>query len=92
MHRDTIVLSHLAGVKRGMHSKQFVTELHDRGVTCDEAIEMVSLVFGVPRGAARLFIVSHPVWASESASNDSDEFGLGNYTGGVLPGRKGSAG
>jgi hypothetical protein len=38
MHRENIVFSHLAGMTRGMPSKRFATELHDRGFTCDEAI------------------------------------------------------
>ncbi len=32
MHRDNIVLSDLAGMSRGMPSKQFVTELHARAL------------------------------------------------------------
>jgi len=82
MHRAKIALSRLAGANRGMHSKQFVTELHDRGYTRDQAIEMLCLVFGVPRGAARLFIVSHPAWAAETAAHDSDgSLGLRGYGG-----------
>jgi hypothetical protein len=55
-----------------MHSKQFVAELHDLGFTCDEAIESLCLVFGVPHATARLFVASHPAWAAEAAANDSD--------------------
>jgi hypothetical protein len=88
MHRDNIVLSDLAGVSRGMPSKQFVTELHARGAAREEAIEMLCLMFGVPRGAARLFVASHPAWAAETAANDSDgSIGLGGYGGKALPSR-----
>ena len=34
---------------------------------------MLCLVFGVPRGAARLLVASHPAWAAETAANDSDD-------------------
>jgi hypothetical protein len=73
MHRDNIVLSDLAGVSRGMPSKQLVTEMHERGAARDEAIAMLCLMFGVPRGAARLFVASHPAWATETAAIDSGE-------------------
>ncbi len=33
---------------------------------------MLCLMFGVPRGAARLFVASHPAWAAETVANDSD--------------------
>jgi hypothetical protein len=72
MHRAKIVLSPFAGENRGTHSKQFVTELHVRGFSCDQAIEMLCLVFGVPRGAARLFVVSHPAWAADTGAHDFD--------------------
>jgi hypothetical protein len=82
MHRAKITFSRLAGANRGMHSKQFVTELHDKGFTRDQAIEMLCLVFGVPHGAAKLFIVSHPAWAAETAAHDSDRsIGLRGYGG-----------
>ena len=61
-----------AGASRRMQSKQFVTELHERGVGRDEAIEMLCLAFCIPRGAARLFVASHPVWAAGCANKDSD--------------------
>ena len=59
MHRDNIALRDLAGRSRKLCSKQFVTELHDQGYTPDGAIEAVCQVFGVPRRAARLFVVTH---------------------------------
>jgi hypothetical protein len=74
MHRTNIVLSELAGVSRGMQAKQFVTELRDRGFSRDEAIEMLCLAFGVPRGAARLFVGSHSAWV-ETAASASDSGG-----------------
>ena len=72
MHRDNIVLSDLAGMRRGMPSKQFVTELHDKGFARDEAIEMFCRMFDVPREAGKLFVASHPAWAAETVANDSD--------------------
>jgi hypothetical protein len=64
MHRANIVLGGLPGVRRGMHGKQFVTELHDRGFGRDESIALLRLVFGITRGAAKLFVASHPAWAA----------------------------
>jgi hypothetical protein len=46
-------------------SKQFVNDLRDQGIPRDDAIVAVSQVFGVPRAAARLFVLSHPAWAEE---------------------------
>jgi hypothetical protein len=37
-----------------------------KGVGRDEAIEAVSQMYGVTRGAARLFVLSHPAWAEEA--------------------------
>ncbi len=68
MHRANGVLRNRAEMSRGMDSKQFVTELHAEGVDRDEAIEMLCLVFSIPRGAASLFVASHPVWAAEIAA------------------------
>jgi hypothetical protein len=72
MHRDNISLRRLDGLSRGLDSKQFVTELRDGGFTRDQAIEALCQVFGVPRGAARLFVVSHPAWAAEAAAREPD--------------------
>ena len=63
MHQDRI--GYGAETRRGLRCKQFVTDLRDQGIECDEAIEAVSRVFGVPRGAARLFVLSHPAWAED---------------------------
>jgi hypothetical protein len=80
MHRDNIVLSDLAGVSRGMPSKQFVTELHASGASRDQAIEMLCRMFGIPQGAARLFVASHPAWAAETAAKDPNgSVGPGGY-------------
>jgi hypothetical protein len=68
MHRDNIALRYLAGRSRVVRSKQFVIELRDPGVTRDDAVEMVCQVFGVPRGAVRRFVVSHPAWASRDGA------------------------
>jgi hypothetical protein len=73
MDRANIVLRDLSGVSSRINSKQFVTELHDRGFARDEVVETLCLMFGVPRGAARLFVASHPAWATETALDDSDE-------------------
>jgi hypothetical protein len=67
MHRSNVVLWDPAEVSRGMDSKQLVADLHDSGLARDEAVEMLCLVFGIPRGAARLFVASHPAWAAETA-------------------------
>lgn len=52
MHRDNIALRYLGGRGRGLPSKQFVTDLRVQGFSCDDTIEAVCRVFGVPRGAA----------------------------------------
>ena len=72
MHRDNIALRDLAGRSRKLCSKQFVTELHDQGYTRDQAIEVVCQVFGVPRRAARLFVVTHPAWAAKAPAEEPD--------------------
>jgi hypothetical protein len=72
MHRDSIALRRLAGLSRGLDSKQFVTDLRDGGFTRDQAIEALRQVFGVPHGAARLFVVSHPAWAAEAPAREPD--------------------
>jgi hypothetical protein len=72
MHRNHIVPGHLPGVNRGMQCKQFVADLRDHGFTCDQAIESVCLVFGVPRAAARLFVLSHPAWVADTPASDWD--------------------
>jgi hypothetical protein len=63
MHRD--LSGHGADPSRALCSKRFVAELRDQGLAREEAIEAVSQAFGVPRGAARLFVLSHPAWAED---------------------------
>ena len=63
MHRDQI--GHGAERTRGLRSTRFVAELRNQGMGCEDAIEAVSQAFGVPRGAARLFVLSHPAWAGD---------------------------
>jgi hypothetical protein len=63
MHRDNH--GYGAEPRRGLCSKQFVNDLRDQGLPRDEVIVAVSQVFGIPRGAARLFVLSHPAWAEE---------------------------
>jgi hypothetical protein len=70
MYRDNIAFRYLAGTSRGLDSRQFVTELHDRGCTRDDAIEAVCQVFSVPRDAARLFVASHPAWAADATAEE----------------------
>jgi hypothetical protein len=65
MHRDYIKDG--TEMRRGSSSKQFVAELQEQGVGRDDAIEAVRRMFGVPRGAAQLFVLSHPAWAKERA-------------------------
>jgi hypothetical protein len=72
MQRDNIAFRYLAGRRRKLCSKQFVTELHDQGYTRDDAVEAVCRVFGVPRRAARLFVVTHPAWTDEAPAEETD--------------------
>ncbi len=65
MHRDRMDRSCLAGVDRGMRGKLYVADLHAQGLGRDAAVDSVVQAFGVPRGAARLYVRSHPAWASE---------------------------
>jgi hypothetical protein len=65
MHRDNI--SRWATTRRGLCSRQFVTDLRAQGLTCEATIEVVSRTFGVTREAARLFVCSHPAWPEEAA-------------------------
>ena len=48
--------------------QQIIEELglHDRVRTPDDAADVVCQVFGVPRGAARLYVRSHPAWSAEA--------------------------
>ena len=80
MHLSRMVLSHPAGVN-GVHSKRLVADLHDWGFSRDEAIEILSMIFDLSCGAARMFIVTHPAWLAESASDDSN----GSTGGGTAP-------
>ena len=52
--------------------QQFATGLHDQGYSREAAIAAVCQVFGVPRRAARLFIVSHPAWAADAPSDEPE--------------------
>jgi hypothetical protein len=72
MHRDNVDLRYLAGKSRKLCSQQFATELHDQGYARDDAIAAVCQVFGVPHGAARLFIASHPAWAADAPSDEPE--------------------
>ena len=58
--------------RRGLCSKQFVADLRDQGIPRDDAIFAVSQMFGVPRGAARLFVLSHPAWAEDQVNEDAN--------------------
>ena len=68
MHRDHLGYGAESG--RGVCSKQFVAELQAQGIGPDEAIEAVSRRFGVSRGAAGLFVRSHPAWAEGEEQPD----------------------
>jgi hypothetical protein len=72
MHLPRMVLNHVAGPNDGMHSKRFVADLHDWGFTRDEAIEILCMIFDLSRGAARLFISTHPAWSAENTGDDSN--------------------
>ena len=65
MHRVSMSRRYSTGMERGHDSKQFVADLHGRGLTPDDAADIVCQVFCVPRGAARLYVRSHPDWASD---------------------------
>jgi hypothetical protein len=72
MRQGRIAVGQLpASVNGAMHSKRFVDELRDWGFTPDEAIDTLCLLFGLSRGAAELFILSHPTWAAEAGADDS---------------------
>ncbi len=49
--------------RRGLSGKQFVADLRAQGIPCEAAVEAVRQAFGIPRGAAQLFVLSHPAWA-----------------------------
>lgn len=66
MHRDLVDRGCLAGMERGLNVMQFVAGLHERGLMPEEAADVVSQALGVGRGAARLYIRSHPAWAAEA--------------------------
>lgn len=68
MHRDHLRDGAESG--RGVCSKQFVAELQAQGFGPDEAIEAVSRRFDVSRGAARLFVLSHPAWTEGGGRPD----------------------
>lgn len=70
MHRDLIDHERLNGMERGLSCKQFVAELHDRGLSPDQAAEAVCQLFAVHRGAARLYVRSHPAWASSEVPKE----------------------
>jgi len=66
VHRILRRVGGLTGMTTGPGGKEFVAELHDRGLDPGDAADAVCQVFGVPRGAARLYVRSHPAWASQS--------------------------
>ena len=65
MHRDRMDRRCLAGMDRGTSGMLYVAELHAQGLSRDAAVKAVVQAFGVPQGAARLYVRSHPAWASE---------------------------
>ncbi len=73
MHLDDYDLRFLVYRRRGLPIKLFVSELHDQGFSCEDTVEVISRVFGVPRSAARLFVQSHPAWRPEDHGKDHDE-------------------
>jgi hypothetical protein len=66
VHRDFMDREILTGIERGLSSKEFVAELRRRGLTPDDAADVVARVFAIPRGAARLYVRSHPAWSAEA--------------------------
>jgi hypothetical protein len=73
MHRDRVDRQSLAGMERGLSVKTFVAGLHARGLGPDEAADVVSQAFGVHRGAARLYVRSHPAWAAGEGQRGGDD-------------------
>jgi len=65
VHRDLMDQGCLTGTERGQGSHEFVAGLRDRGLTPDDAADVVCQVFGVARGVAQLYLRSHPAWSSE---------------------------
>jgi hypothetical protein len=65
VHRDLIDRDCLTGTERKLSSKAFVAGLHRRGLTREQAADVVCQLFGVSRGAARLYVRSHPAFAAE---------------------------
>jgi hypothetical protein len=51
---------------RGLDGKRLVTELHGRGLSPNDAADIVCQVFCIPRGAARLYVRTHPAWSPEA--------------------------
>jgi hypothetical protein len=66
MHGHMIERGGLDGVERGLGCKRFVSELRGRGLTTDDAADVVCQIFCVPRGAARLYVRTHPAWSTEA--------------------------
>jgi hypothetical protein len=67
MHQDNIDREYLGMRSRGVSSKTFVEDLHERGFTLEDSVELLCRLFALPRGAATLFVASHPAWAAEAS-------------------------
>jgi len=68
MHRDATDRRYATGMRRRLDGKQLVADLHGRGLTPDDVADIVCQLFCIPRGAARLFVDSHPDWACEASA------------------------
>jgi hypothetical protein len=55
-----------AGSDRGRDGKRLAGELHGRGLSPDDAADVICQVFCIPRGAARLYVRTHPAWSPEA--------------------------
>ena|SRR5689334_7396248 len=55
-----------ARMEGGLNAKRFVAELHGRGLWPDDAADIVCQLFCIPRGAARLYVRTHPAWSPEA--------------------------
>jgi hypothetical protein len=64
MYQDDAHRTYQASEGRGMHGKEFVSVLCALGFTTKAIIEAVREMFGVPQGAARLFVDSHPAFVA----------------------------
>jgi hypothetical protein len=69
MHRGLSDRGCPAGSDIGLDGKQFLTELQGRGLSPDVAADIICQVYCIPRGAARLYVRTHPAWSPEAPAD-----------------------